>query len=184
MPILDKPDALPMRNFYSKPGDYCWEDWERDTKAAHPIRFFIGRTLPNVWHDIATRLRNAYWAIRHRTTNRYHLVKLSNAGGVIEYNVGWIDVNTKLLAFCGKTIVDFIEKEQPCLDEALRGADAAEWKAIYDWWTVERPSAVAASRITLRRGDAREWMAAERVIEERDTEMLIRLIKARGGMWT
>ncbi len=187
MKILDIPKALPSRLFPNKPGEYTWEDWEHDTRRAHPIRFFLGYTIPGFWRSVVHWLVEAYWAVAHRVWRRYHVMRLSNPGGGVEYNVGWIDVDTKLLICCGRVITDFIERERPCLDpcEAARPDDAAVYRALYHWWTVERPRAMLELRLTLRdRGNWRRYQELEKALFECDTEMMTLLIRHRGSMWT
>lgn len=196
-----KPFSLPSRLIPNYPGEYSWEDWEEETRSKYPIQYFFRETIPDFFDSLRRRFSNTYWWFAHRVTHRYHIVKLSNPGGGVEYNVGWTDTSTRLLMFCGLTIVNFVEKEEPFghIDtrEEPWTSYAKEWQALYDWWKVERPASVKAldEELTrwaaLRKANggpleprADNYTKLERALEERDTEMMIRLIKIRETMWT
>ncbi len=197
-----KPGALPSRMFPNSPDEYTWEDWEEETQKAYPIQWFFRESIPDWWRGIYNRLRNMYWAIAHRTTHRYHVLNISNPGGGITYNVGWIDTDTQLLAVCGKLITNFMENEKPFghidTSEEPWAGYAREWAALYVWWTVERPLSIREYDAAMDRWHDKRMAegpeaakllfdklnATELAIDERDTEMMTRLIKTRKTMWT
>ena len=91
-----------------------------------------------------------YWWIRHRTTNRYHVLKYRNL------TPGWHDVDTRILHACFDLFCDFVEQEKglenlkfqidwdgvdtrypdPRSPEQIQDAkDTYETaKELYDWW--------------------------------------------------
>ncbi len=202
MKFYKKPGALPSHLFPNTPDEFTWEDWEEATRKQYPIQWFFRETVTGFVDSIRRELSNIYWWFAHRTTHRFHVLNISNPGGGIDYNVGWLDTDTKLLAACGQMIVRFIEKEEPFkyLDgsEEPWASDHREWRALYNWWTVERPQQVKDYDDALKRwSDLRETKGSEAAHEEfeklnalelehieHDTEMLIRFVRARRTMWT
>lgn len=177
---LDKPRALPM-DFCSKEGDYTWEDWRRDAKSDHPIRFFIQETLPRkVCVHALMPLENMFYWIRTHTYNRYHIVDLRSPQNY--YKWGWIDRDQAMVFACFNLLKDFVEKEmsQNCYyheDENMsydRRAEEAEILALYKWWTVGRRE----------RLDSKEDYLDNFDNPDEDTIMLARLLKVRRYLWS
>jgi hypothetical protein len=96
------------------------------------------------WGRFLTRAKTfpgrLWWAIRHRTTNRYHMLDLRHGG----YRAGWMDVPQKMEAAVFACLVFFVEEEK-AFDEKEGIVDwydnkelqAVRGKALelYDWWT-------------------------------------------------
>lgn len=106
-----------------------------------------------------------YW-LRSHTINQYHLVDCRSKRN--DYTWGWIDRDRLMLFACFQILVDFIEKELPNsnTDYSLGGWKEAkeEMEALYKWWTVDRNPRANS--------------------QDEDDEMLLRLMKVRGFMWT
>lgn len=173
---LDTPLALPSRFFPNKgvENEYTWEDWERDTKKKHPIRYFFQKSVPQRfrWH-VTGPIGRAYWWVRHRTTNRYHILDFSDAKN--GYHRGWQDRDHAILLASFKLFCQFMEIEAQYVGwEATEQHATAkkELDALYHWWTVERP----AEREKLGYNDDE--------LEKKDNEMLHKLIDLRGYLWS
>jgi hypothetical protein len=90
-----------------------------------------------IWNEVrykpgVRQLNNLYWAIRHRTVNVYHVVKLDLKPGYHDVTERMVHANFCLLA-------EYVEKEKPFehidwdSDPEHQNA-AAEMKALYKWW--------------------------------------------------
>jgi hypothetical protein len=149
------------------------------------------RTKKSLLHRAYRWLRRwqpFYW-LRCHTYNRYHMVDCRNRF----YNWGWSDVDHLMLYANFELLRRFVEDEEGLESLAYQGPsfreEAEKWRGekaallesaaerdhIYDevrylwhWWTEERPHDVGP-------GDE-EY--------EKDTEMLVRLMKVRGSLWT
>lgn len=133
-----------------------------------------------------------YW-LRCHVWDRYHVVRCDrNPDG---YHWGWRDVDSLMLYANFELLRRFVEDEDglkmlefqgPAMraDAELLGATpeleaaAAERDRIYRevwslwyWWTVERPSRT-------------ETVWESDVHYEKDTDMLVRLMRVRGSLWT
>lgn len=168
--------------------------------------FFIYRVLGR--HTLGG-LSGLYWWVRWRTTDRFHVLNLKGEDG---QKPGYMDADRVLLLANFKVLRDFVEKEDPQVglrtiedyrypamtpeEEAVlethQLAPAREIRALYDWWTKERPQAhkdlAEFIEVNLvpqaKRGAANEWVARETALYEKDTEMIVRLAKIRDWLWT
>jgi len=79
----------------------------------------------------------------------------------------WIDKDIIMLHACFQCLVDYIEVEEGLvyLSYSAHKGFIDEAKALYKWWQ---------ERLKVEDFDDME----------KDTEMLLRLIKIRGGLWT
>jgi hypothetical protein len=202
---LQRPVALPMRGF-CKPGDYTWEDWKEETKAAQPIKWFLFETLPAPARKIRTRLNNLlYWIKCHTlTSHKYHLLDLRKPGPGLTYNYGYLDKPEVILFACFISLRDYFEKEQPedprtfsCSSEEERlllkkHIDFyVEAKDLYDWWMVGRVKEEQTSEKLWHKcnnsnslKDRQRWLKYEELKDLKVQVQLERLIKIREGLWT
>lgn len=119
------------------------------------------------------RRQEPIWWLRHRTTDRYHVVGTG-------LPPGYYDKDTQMLHACFWLLVRFVDKECGGVANLRReakcggshGAMADECLALYWWWTEIRP----------RRGD--EEYDMEEVYDAQDDAMLARLVKVRMWLWT
>ena len=175
-----------------------------------------------IFEDIGYKLKQIKWWIRDRTTNRHHIINISGMDG---YNKGWIDRDHAMYLACFKLLVDFVEKEHDTLEdrdmtladytsdtykpeggelEVLNAQIAREneIRAIYVWWTVQRPLEKNAhnddTSFRPDKGDDvfdmkskfyesdrwKAWCAEDNRLDAKDDEMLDRLMKVRHSLWT
>ena len=81
-----------------------WTDFRKDFRKNAPVRYFISEVLGRKIRDIKDLLTRASWWVRHRTTDRYHVVRTG-------LEPGWHDVDTKLLHTSFTMLVDYVEEE-------------------------------------------------------------------------
>lgn len=137
----------------------------------------MSRFFTNLW----------YWVTCHFWT-RYHIVDIS---GQADYEYGWIDRDHAMLLACFKLLTDFVENEDPEVGRrtfesvgAKTKEDKDAWRiqlkrdkevrALYDWWTTERPKAYADGA----------GFQAMLDMREQEQKMLEKLIRIRGCLWT
>ena len=102
-----------------------WEEFKMRFRKEAPIRYFLTEVAGFKISMIGTRLSRTVWWIRHRTTNRYHVVKTG-------LEPGWHDVDEKILHVCFNMLVDYVEQECASMNvvfsnEARR--EAYGWRA-------------------------------------------------------
>lgn len=119
------------------------------------------------------RWRPFYW-LRTHTVDRYHLVDMRCPRN--GYRWGWLDRSEGMLFAAFAILVDFVDREYPGYvdwehSDEMR-AQRDEVMALYRWWTVERKSERDADDGTTD------------VVDDKDDEMLLRLVKVRGILWT
>jgi hypothetical protein len=188
---LPVPGSLPSREWGCRPGEYTWDDWEEDMKRRYPVRYFLQETAALELHVRVVRpIKDAWYWVRTHTYNRYHMLDMrSPANG---YAWGWQDCNRLIILASFNLLRNYVEQEKPFKninwesDEGHHHA-AAEIRAIYDWWTSGRAKehqAVDDEYEDSRKERWSSWGEAEQHLDERDDEMLIRLIKIREYLWT
>lgn len=85
-----------------------------------------------LWQDV-------WWGFLHRTFKRFNKIEIRTL------EPGYYDLEDRLLHGSMQLLVDFVEKQKPFdhidweSDERHSHA-AKEVKALYHWWTVERPA--------------------------------------------
>lgn len=191
-----------------------WEDWEEKMRSEYPVRYFLGDTLPRWfslrWKLYVKD--PIYWVKCHTLPSyRFHMLDLrqSKKEGPLAYRYGWIDSDTKMVYALVKILNDFVEHEMShwyCPSEEDVQADTSllyqrnkwlETKALHYWWNVERLRQQKNHDDLLHRwSDARKVDAPETqqlwddlkkietALEDKEEEMLIRLIKVRRSLWT
>lgn len=133
-----------------------------------------------------------YHWIRCHTWNRYHVINLKRSGG--DYEWGWVDRDVAMWLACFTLLCDYVEREAPFefinwdTDEYHAHA-GREIKALYSWWRHGRArehAELEAIDAEWENQDAKWAEYCERVdtLEKKDQEMLDRLMKVRGYLWT
>lgn len=137
-----------------------------------------------------------YW-IRTHTIHRYHIIDCRNPKN--GYDWGWCDRDHLMWFACFKIFQDFMEREYPHgltdyeANEAWSHAHK-EMKEIYYWWTEGRALEHAEHERLLDEEHPNgitfpvniKETTFERVqrLDAKDEEMLDRLMKIRGFLWT
>lgn len=139
----------------------------------------LHRDVSRVWY----RFRGILW-------DKYHLVDMR---GEDNYRGGWLDRDAAILLACFKLLRQYVELEDPRVGldpnryfvasteeerEVIAGQNAKdlEIRALYVWWTDERPREQAED-------DGSSYERTE-ALYARDQEMLHRLVVIRGRLWT
>lgn len=211
---LSDSNALGSRDFGNQPGQVTWEDWEEKVKALHPVRFFLVEELVPWFKQKYRKLVKdpIYWfKCNFLTKHKYHLIDIREpkTEGPLAYRYGWIDSDTKMVLALFTILNDFVREEMShwyCPSEEEVQAEPhlinqrnnyLETKAIHYWYNVERKRQEKVHAELLHSwSDAKKaqdpaehqlWIDLHKVEEsnkEKEDEMLARLLKIRGSLWT
>lgn len=206
-------NALPLRRFQSNldPNEKTWEDYHELMKTQHPVKYFLFET---VRHWLAVHLfmplDDLKYYVRDFIFRRTHLLDLRQQSwvpGCDDYSWGYSDPRESMLYACmnlldrfvketdAKKKLEWLESELAASepDSCERGifADSVslyrEALLIHKWWHCDRKSEFL--RLTRRddystteatRGSLAKWDE----YEEKEEEMLQRLLKIRRGLWS
>lgn len=80
-----------------------WDRWYLYHQTNHPIRLWLQDSLPSNARRLRQRMRDKYWSIRHRTTDRYDVVHLPTL------KPNYYEPNTRMLHACFSLLVDYVE---------------------------------------------------------------------------
>lgn len=163
-----------------------------------------------IWFSIKRPVSKAYyWFVSHAIpSRRYHMLDLRQEGG---YRYGWRDVPEKMLYAMFNLLGEYLNKEDPTdltehytieqinNEPNLKAQQDAleEAREIYYWWTVGRKD----EKILISVTQDLWWTAKkkkdpiasahfdllkklEAQYEEREDEMVLRLMKIRRTLWT
>lgn len=166
------------------------------------------------WKDLVAWLKRAVWWVRYRTTDRHHIINISGLDGYskgwIDRDHALYLACFKLLTDfvekespdVGKLSVEDYTKGWAAPSDAeleiitKQVAGEKEIRALYEWWNVERPAEKKRVNSMLEESAGKSpddpdrlaasdaWWQADRELDAKDDEMLLRLIKVRGRMWT
>ena len=211
---MAKDNALGSRGFGSQPGQVTWEDWEEKVKAMYPVRFFLIQELVPLikvkWRKYVWE--PWYWLKCHVIPSyRFHKLDLRQpkVKGEYSYQYGWLDSDSQILYALFNILNNFVKHEMPswyCPSEEDVAEDASllnqrnkylEVKSIHYWWNVERKRRDKHhSDLLTKWHDARQkndpaehqyWTElkdVEKDNKDKEDEMLARLLKVRGSLWT
>lgn len=144
----------------------AWDEWEQKFKDEAPIRYFLFEELSNKFGILQRRINNVRYAIRHRTVDKYHIIKINSL------KPGYYDTDTRMLHGMFSLLVDYVELElapwnewaeeqdeenppvkksarehglehldwEMSLEEELQAKSAKEIKELYLWWKDVRPA--------------------------------------------
>lgn len=188
---LPYPGALPSRDFGCRPGAYTWEDWREDMKYKCPVRYFFWEVAAIEFHvRIVRPIKDAWYWVRTHTYRRYHMLDMRSPKN--DYAWGWHDRGPLILYAAFNLLKQYVETEKPFEtinwewneDHRVVGA---EIRVLYDWWTSGRAQEHLAVDDEYKDTISKRWSSwgeAEQHLNERDDEMLLRLIKIRHYLWT
>ena len=151
-----------------------------------------------------------YWFVSHFVPKRkYHMLDLRQPNPNSEYRYGWLDSDHQMLFALFNILNNFVKHEMPnwyCPSEEEVALDFSlltqrnfylEAKAIHYWWNVDRKRQESRRDHLLH-----DWHAArkcsspkehqlwedlrktETALEDKEEEMIMRLIKIRKCLWT
>lgn len=191
-----------------------WEDWEAKVKKEYPIKFFlIEKAWPWIRRQYNKFIVDTIYWLKCHTLSKYkhHLIDIreSKTDNLQAYRYGWIDCDSKITLALFAILNDFVENEMPnsyCPSEEEVQANPSslsqrnnylEVKAIHYWWNVERKRQQKKHTELLETWySARKnkdpavhqlWSDLQKLEEsnkEKETEMLVRIIKVRESLWT
>ena len=165
--------------------------------------------IRNTFKDFYSWFNDQLWhPIKYHTTHRYHILDLRDGGN--RYGIGWRDSDAQILQANFLILKNYVEKEEPfhIIDwnwNEENKAAAEEIKFLYKWWTEDRaaehavleqewgkldtswhfePQENGLSRFVWTGDDTKELHQKEHELYEKDTEMLVRLVKIRKFLWT
>lgn len=195
--VPGKPEALPIKGFCGK-SDYTWEDWQRDAKLAYPVQYFLSETVPRFYRkNFVSKYRNITSDFKSRFIYKDHIVDLK----MDDYKYGYLDVDSKIHHACFNLLCYFIEVQHKGLKEyekfvSWQDIDGSpnerrEILSIYTWFKFDRPREIAEIKkkndIWFNNPRSPKLMAeinkAETEFYEKETEMLVNLIKLRKFLW-
>lgn len=161
-----------------------------------------------LWQQTEYLKRILWYPILYRTTRRYHILDLRDGGN--NYGVGWYDSDEQILQANFLILKNFVEKERPFdiidfdHDEEHKKI-GEEILNLYTWWKVERmqerkdlqdawakrdcsyhfrPSKTGFQEMVWTGDDNSDLLKREEELNNKDTEMLVRLVKIRRNLWT
>lgn len=182
--------AMGMRDFGLQPGQECWEDYYEICKDEYPVRYFLNKTLLRWFGRKWNLIKDFKYEVLYlfHPKYRYHVLSLAQPLG---YDRGWIDADTQILYANFNILVNFVEAEFGGVDklrehidwyiekgEPLWAKNHKELLDLYLYWKFDR----------LPYYQYKYHAAPDRSYEQREEddnkedEMLCRLIKARRGM--
>ena len=168
-------------------------------RLRHPVSYYYHKKVALAASSLYDKVEDAIYFVECHVFDKakYHKLDLrqpKDKDSCWGYQHGWIDADTQLLFACFNILRTFVEVE---MDENLdpipidednfdnesvkeRNKFLQEVKELYDWWLVDREV------------DYKKWIIDcemnsfenQEAFFEKETEMLIRLMKIRGGMWT
>ena len=194
---LPKPYALPSRSFSTGPDDksYTWEDYYEEMSAKYPFRYWLHETFPDFIRTIRNKLHVVIYWIKSHTYKKHHILDLRSPVG-IQYKYGWIDVDEAMMIACFNLLRRFVEEES-----GLRWADTdgvtleqnsrlMEIKELYEWWMTgrekdhEKINEYLGDKDGFRLSKFLDYGETITRLENKDNEMLDRLMKVRESLWT
>jgi hypothetical protein len=202
---------------FTTPGAMTWDgwrDWKKEVKAKYPIRYWLFRTLPHLYRvHIEMRLDDWKYWVRHRTTDKFHIIETG-------LKPGYYDYDKRMLHGCFHLLTEYVDEMDMTnnWDSYLRDDEydpEGKWKKVhtevkelYEWWTIERPNRPDLDKLlpsldkegrdedwfmSDSRRDDPQWLEYCRVSEENsvieekwkdeDTQMLFRLVSIRKHLW-
>ncbi len=207
------PEALPMDWFQDDKEEETWESWERKTKGAYPVQFFLRKTL-TLWFTVHVTmcLQHMYDWVRYRIWARFHVISLKNKA--FDYSYGYVDPRQAMLFASMNIFQGFCEKEggletlkyqfecDADPDDIFSESAKKDAKDIYDkaleiynWWCkggfqAEQSAVHALYEKAYPKDGPRDqeariaWLEAEKQFDLTEQRMMLKLIEIREWLWT
>ena len=106
-----------------------WEDWTNNAKSAFPVRYWL-RDVTNWIEWLPRRADRIWWQLRHRTTDRFHVVKL-------DIEPGYYDCDERILQSVFHLFNEFMEQQEDGHVDWESDYHSEEWSEmneIWEWW--------------------------------------------------
>ena len=184
-----------------------WDAWHKSTRAAMPIKYWLGWRLPGLIDRVLHLASEARRWVLYRTTrrHRYHLLDLRRGDPSGKYRAGWIDTDTQLELANVALVRNFVELELPRFERGgWRDGEAGTHeraKRLNNFWTVRLPKLREDSAAVLHEAFGGDHMIGDDLTPEREaaaekhTEMeanikkeiaaaMCELVEIREGLWT
>jgi hypothetical protein len=146
----------------------CWTG----VSLSEKVRAFWklkGIDIGRDYRYLVNRVKDTYYWVRHRTVDKYHVVRTG-------LEPGYYDKDTQMIHACFNLLVEFVDREQPwayCQDlDASSLKEKNEIMGLYNWWKLRRD-----------REDHVDYEESDRLHEE-DQRQLHKLIDLRPRLWT
>lgn len=174
-----------------------WREWDKIKKSNYPFLYFAFETFSDfISFYIKRPIKDAYWWIRHRTFDKYHVI---NTG----LKPGYYDVDTLMFHSCFSLLVRYVEEEKGLevinwsWDEVHKSVEK-EILSLYCWyknretreerWNALNPRPITNGIFDFKDKEYSDWLSKygeqDDIWEKEDTDNLIRLIKIKGFLWT
>ncbi len=160
----------------------------------HPTSYYYHKKVAFVASSLYNKIEDAIYFVECHVFDKakYHKLDLrqpKDKDSCWGYQYGWVDADIQLLFACFNILRTFVEVEldgnlDPIPidkdnfdDESVKEKNIflQEIKELYDWWMVDREIDYRNKQNSFEKEDS---------FIEKETEMLIRLIKIRKGMWS
>lgn len=205
-------NALESREFSDEPHGKTWEDWREYCQKNYPVRYFFAETLHDflrykVWLRITRPVTEAWYWLKCHTlpTYRFHILDLRQS----DYKYGWRDIDHRMQYALFNLLNLFVKhefphyyfpteedvKQDPSL--ARQREVAQEVTLIHFWWNTERHQEYEAiEKKTSEWYEAKKMKAynkevlweelqqLKKAFDDKEDEMLLRLMKVRRSLWT
>lgn len=204
---LSDHDALQMEAFDPFADGPTWEQYHKIIKEKYPVRNWIFNVFLAWFDQKFYNLRMRYYDFLSIYVNKDHLVDLRQKSGFDRYTGGYTDPVNKVLRANFRILCDFVESEEferqrKWYLEEDQSEDNIHWKEatqeminLHHYWMVERQQdedkeqilhKLAKNKKTKEEYDEQmeEWLKFYRGLENKEDEMLTRLLKIRRFLWT
>src|SRR5690348_1551298 len=99
------PIALPIAGL-CKVGDYTWEQWRIDAKAAYPVRYFLSESIPHWFRGWWGRVDRAFYKFKSLTYKKQHLLDMRSPE--YGYDYGFCDKVALMVVAPFRLLEDFV----------------------------------------------------------------------------
>lgn len=172
--VPDKPLTLPWN---METGESGWDIWHKEAKRKYPVRYFFSEFIPRIYkYEFMWTLRSYKYAVKD-------FFFPHNVLRIRTLPTRWTDRDTRMLHACFQLLTDYVKYEEPAeftmtrdeFIELYRWEDKIDEERLkvrdtmhelYDWWLKHQTE---------------EWCDGA---DEKEQEMLIKLIQIRRFLWT
>jgi hypothetical protein len=112
--MSDDDYSMPSRMFPNNKTEITWEDYEEYLAKTYPVKYFLGKTIPNfflhIWWTVSRPFKDTYYWLVSHTIRRYHWLDLRQPK---VYRYGWCDTDHRMEYALTNLFTQFVEKELP-----------------------------------------------------------------------